>query len=233
MKIFVAYGYNERDKWIENLVFPLIEAFGAEVVTGEGIYDGAIPDAVRNQIRRSDALIAFMTKRNPQDENDKLTHRWVIEELAVASAIDSLKRRTVEVCEKGVDEQGGMMQANQRIIYDETARDECLVKIAKAIGVWQSAHLVRVQLLPEAIKADLHKLLRDEGLVCSFRVKSGHFTDDYTETEIEKIGNGLFIHIPQPKANEYVQISIKHGRRIWESSYESLNSYGINLEEEI
>ncbi len=231
MKIFVAYGYNERDKWIEDLVFPLIEAFGADVETGETTYDGSIPDSVRNKIRRSDALIAFTTKRDPQDENDKLTHRWVIEELAVASAIDSLKKRTVEVREKGVDEQGGMMQTNQRIVYDETARDKCLVEIAKALGVWQSANLVRVQLLPEAIRADLRGLLRGAGLVCKYRIRSGNFTDNYIDTEIEKIGNGLFVHIPQPKSNELVQISIEHNRRIWESSYESLNSYGISLEE--
>ena len=35
MRIFVAYGYNDRDKWIEKMVFPVIEAFGAEVETGE------------------------------------------------------------------------------------------------------------------------------------------------------------------------------------------------------
>lgn len=231
MKIFVAYGYNERDKWIKELVFPIIEAFGADVETGETTYDGAIPDSVRNKIRRSDALIAFTTRRNPQDSGDKLTHRWVIEELAVAAAIDSLKNRTVEVREKGVDEQGGMTHANQRIIYDGAERDKCLVEIVKVVGVWQSANLVRVQLLPEVIRTDLRLLLRDEGLVCKYRVRSGGFTDDYVETKIEKISNGLFIHIPQPKSDELVQISVKHGSRVWESSYESLNSYGISLEE--
>jgi hypothetical protein len=232
MKIFVAYGYNQRDKWIEDLVFPIIRAFSADVETGETTYDGSIPESVKNKIRRSDALIAFTTKRNPQDDNDKLTHRWVIEELAIATAVESsLKKRTVEVREKGVDEQGGITHANQRIVYDEAERDKCLVEIVKAVGVWQSGNLVRVQLLPEAIRTDLRLLLRDEGLVCKYRVRSGNFTDAYVETEIEKIGNGLFVHIPQPKSDELVQISIKHGSRVWESSYESLNSYGIGLEE--
>ena len=32
MKIFVGYGYNDRDRWVEQFVFPIIEAFGSEVV---------------------------------------------------------------------------------------------------------------------------------------------------------------------------------------------------------
>jgi hypothetical protein len=35
MRIFVGYGYNDRDKWIEDLVFPLLESFGCDVVEGK------------------------------------------------------------------------------------------------------------------------------------------------------------------------------------------------------
>jgi hypothetical protein len=38
MKIFVGYGYNERDKWVEDLVFPRIEAFGDRPVSGQEIF---------------------------------------------------------------------------------------------------------------------------------------------------------------------------------------------------
>jgi hypothetical protein len=63
MKIFVAYGYNPRDEWVPNLVFPIIRAFGAEVVTGERTYSGTIPDVIQNRVRASDALIGFLTRR--------------------------------------------------------------------------------------------------------------------------------------------------------------------------
>lgn len=231
MKIFVAYGYNERDKWIRDLVFPVIEAFGAEVETGETTYDGSIPDSVKNKIRRSDALIAFTTRRASPGNTVGLTHRWVIEELAFAAGLENPKKKTVEVRETGVDGQGGMTQANQRIEYDENARDKCLVEIVKAVGVWQSNNLVRVQLLPEGIREDLRPLLKDGGLTCKYRVKIGNFTDEDIPTKIEKITGGLFIDVPQPKSNELIQISIRYGSRVWESSYESLSSYGISLEE--
>jgi hypothetical protein len=68
MKIFLAYGYNPRDQWIKDMVFPIIQSFGSEVVTGEETYEGPnIPENVLAKIRRSDALIGFTTKRAPQD----------------------------------------------------------------------------------------------------------------------------------------------------------------------
>ena len=100
MKIFIAYGYNERDKWIKDLVFPLVNAFGSEIETGEETYDGTIPQVVRIKIERSDALIGFTTKREPLNPASTLTHRWVIEELAAAIALD---KKFVEVREIGVD----------------------------------------------------------------------------------------------------------------------------------
>ncbi len=226
MKIFVAYGYNERNKWIKEMVIPIIEAFGAEVETGEVTYDGSIPESVKNKIRRSDALMAFTTRRATQDDVVWQTHRWVIEELAAAAV---LEKKTVEVREKGVEQQGGLTQADQRIEYDENARDKCLVAIAQAVGVWQSSNLIRVQLLPEGIREDLRPLLSDEGLSCKYRIKSGNFTDADVPIKIERIKGGLFIDIPQLKADELIQISVRYGNRVWSSDYESLNSYGIHL----
>ena len=34
MRIFIGYGYNDRDRWIEDLVFPLLTAFGCDLVHG-------------------------------------------------------------------------------------------------------------------------------------------------------------------------------------------------------
>ena len=35
VKIFVAFRYNDRDRWVVDLVFPIIRAFSDDVVTGE------------------------------------------------------------------------------------------------------------------------------------------------------------------------------------------------------
>ena len=228
MKIFVAYGYNERDKWIKDFVFPIIEAFGAEVETGEETFSGTISEIVKRKILLSDALMAFTTRREPENPASVTTHQWVKDELAIAAASN---KKIVEVREKGVDSQSGFTSGYQRIEYDAAARDRCLVEIVKAVGDWLSKKFVRVQLLPEGIRADLWRLLNDKNLSCYYRVKIGNYTAEDAAVKIEKIGMGLFIYVPQMNSDELIQISIEYKGRVWESSYESLNSYGISLEE--
>ncbi len=57
MRIFVGYGYNDRDKWVEDFVFPLIEAFGDTPVAGKEIFGQNLNDGVRGLIKECDALM--------------------------------------------------------------------------------------------------------------------------------------------------------------------------------
>ena len=50
MKVFVGFGYNQRDAWIKELIFPLIKFFDGEILTGEDIYGEVLTDGVRNKI---------------------------------------------------------------------------------------------------------------------------------------------------------------------------------------
>jgi hypothetical protein len=67
MKIFVGFGYNDRDSWVPDFVFPLIRAFGCEVVTGEDMPAEVISDEVRRRVESADALIAFRTRCGDPD----------------------------------------------------------------------------------------------------------------------------------------------------------------------
>ena len=92
MKIFVAFGYNPRDRWIPELVFPIIKAFGDEVVSGEEIPGQQITDAIIREIRQSHALLAFTTRRDKIGDQERwTTHRWVTDELSQALAPPPLR----------------------------------------------------------------------------------------------------------------------------------------------
>lgn len=228
MNIFVAYGYNQRDQWIREMVSPIVEAFGATPVTGEETYNGPnMPDNVLSKIRRSDALIGFTTRRTTQDNVVWQTHQWVVMELAAAI---TLRKRVVEVRETGVDPQGGLAQHLQRIEYTEGARDKCLVDIVKAIGDWHKTEDVRIQLLPDGLaNTDLRPLLKDQGLTCKYVVRVGNFEDGPFDAEIKPIKGGLFINAPSVPKDALIQINITYGNRVWSSDYESTDSYGIHL----
>ena len=172
MKIFVGYGFNDRDKWIPDLVYPIIHAFGDEVVTGEDLEGDQITAAVRQKIADSDALIGFLTRRGEPDANGVWkTHRWVIEEIATAIS----KKLVVEVRETGVDDQGGIACDRQRIPYDEHSRDKCLVEVVKTIGKWHSLERVKLKVLPEEYVQELSPLLRDPDLKCTYQIMTAEF----------------------------------------------------------
>jgi len=78
MRIFVGYGYNIRDKWVEDYVFPLLLAFGCEVVHGKAVYGGTLPDEVMKSIRTADAAIGFTTRREAITAGQFKTHDWVV-----------------------------------------------------------------------------------------------------------------------------------------------------------
>jgi hypothetical protein len=100
MRLFIGYGYNPRDKWIEELVFPLADAMDCQVVHGKVTYGDSLAPEVRSLLLGCDAMIGFLTRRE-QVGDVWSTHRWVIEELASAFG----KISVVEVREEGVDPQ--------------------------------------------------------------------------------------------------------------------------------
>ena len=105
MKIFVGYGYNDRDKWIEEHVFDLIRAFGVEPISGKEIYGEQLEDGVRRQIRECDAFLGFTTRRDKLQDGRYTTHRWVTDEIIAGTTLvhdgTIVHKPTLDVLAKG------------------------------------------------------------------------------------------------------------------------------------
>jgi hypothetical protein len=229
MNIFVAYGFNKpRDKWIEEMVFPIIEAFGSKVVTGEK-YGESINENVRSEIARCDALIGFTTERVSQPESPNQTYQWVVTELAAARMA---KKWFLEVREI-VSTQGGLHDDFPYINYAEKERDRCLVKIVEVLGDLHNRANIKIQLLPKGwADKDLRPLLdsKNQGVTCSYEVWVGNEkTGGPFLTDIKQIKRGLFIDMPRVRPEETIQVTIQYGERRWVSGYESMDTFGIHL----
>jgi hypothetical protein len=236
MKIFVAFGYNERDKWIPEMVFPLIEAFGDEVVTGEELLgDGSITEAVRRKIRTSEALIGFATRRDKLDEEEKWgTHRWVTDEIALGIQSETAKSRVVEVREQGVVDQGGVAGDRQRIEFDETARDKCLLELVKTIGRWhrEQGKLLKLQLLPADFVEKILPVLSNSNLRCTYSLIVDDELDsepEPIETKIRPIDQGLYIRTRGIPHEALIQVRVEFRGETWISNFVSTDSLSINL----
>jgi hypothetical protein len=230
MKVFIAFGYNERDKWIPNLVFPIIKAFGDEVVSGEEIQGEQITDAVIREIRQSSALMAFVTRRDKIDENRWTTHRWVTDELSNALAF---KIPVAEIRERGVDEQGGIAGDRQRILYNESERDKCLVEIVKTLGKWHLSETLELKLLPNECIQAVRPHLRNPDLRCTYQIMDRNgMTGDEIETQIRAVTGGLFVYARNVPPLHFIQIRVKCAGKVWSSEFENVESVGIHLHEE-
>ncbi len=228
MKIFVGYGYQERDQWVEKLIFPIIEAFGSEVVSGKEVYGKIISEAIRRQIKQCDALIAFMTRRERID-GEWNTHRWVSDELATALAYDL---PALEVREVGVADQGGIAGDRQRIKYDEKFRDECLVELVKAIGQWHRISTVDLQLLPKKFVDEVRPLLRHAGFRCTYSLIEGNKENWDIQANIRPITGGLFMKLKDVSRQALVQIHVEAEGKSWTSDFEPIEQLRIHLYED-
>lgn len=238
MKIFVAYGYNNRDSWIPEMVFPIIKAFGDEVdfrdevVTGEEMQGESIPAAVIQRIKRSDALIAFLTRRGEaanQQTGNWATHRWVTDELSLALGFKML---AVEVRETDVDPQGGLPGDRQRIEYDETKRDCCLVELVKTIGKWHQGTMIKLTLLPDDFVTEImpRVLMKDPTLKCTYSLFiDGEDESDEITTPIIPLPGGLGLNARNVPRGALIRVSITGGGKMWSSNYQTTSSHTVQM----
>jgi hypothetical protein len=229
VRLFIGYGYNPRDQWIEDLVFPLVEAFGCEVVHGKIMYGDTLAPQVKNTLLSCDALVGFTTRRELVGDR-WTTHRWVIEEMA--AAFNQIP--VVEVREEGVDSQPGMIGSNQRIPYEEPYRDRCLVSIAQAVSQIKErvSHTV-FRLEPSEFTSQFRTLLNKPGLQCSYRIMRRNVESEYRAASLWPVAGGLCMSIDALRPGDLIQVCVAFGNQTWSSDYEPVDSIRIGLVKEI
>jgi hypothetical protein len=198
MRIFVGYGFGERDRWVKDKVFPLIEAFGSEPVGGEGLYGQAPRDGVRQRINSCDGLIAFATRRFPAKMRKKdgasETHVWVQQELAVA-----IERRlkVLEVREAGADGQEGIGGGLHRITYDPKSPIDCFVELAKALGEWHRSPKSEFLLIRDNLYQELLPFIDGQDMTCEYRIHQGSKTSEWASTRLVQRNRRFYLFAPE------------------------------------
>jgi hypothetical protein len=236
MRIFVGYGYNDRDTWVKELAFPLIMAVHCEPVDGKEIYGQRLDDGVRNEIRGCAGLLGFSTRRERLQNGNWTTHQWVKDELLTA---DQVGLRFVEIREAGVDPQEGMLGNVARISYDEARRDRCLVEIAIVLKQWTDRHEkpYEIYLMPEAFTQAVARRLKDPELRCIYRVWENDKAapEDEIETKIWPFKGGLAIRTAPIRRDALIQVEVWNGRAelLWTSVWQPVDSRTITLSKEV
>lgn len=128
MKVFLGYGYNDRDKWIPEKIIPFIESLGHTCLTGNKMQGERLSEGVHSRIIDSDVLIGFLTRRDRIDKKGiYTTHKWVTDEIALAAGIEM---PFFEIREKGIESQQGFTGDRQ---YFELVDIEDISKVCEQI----------------------------------------------------------------------------------------------------
>jgi hypothetical protein len=237
MKIFVGYGYHPRDKWVEELVFPLIEAFGDTPVTGREISGQNLDDGVRGRIKECDALMGFLTRRDPVQNGIWTTHDWVKQEIATADALNP-KIPFVEIREAGIDPQPGMAGGKSHILYDETQSARCLLRLAQTISRWHSELRVCVfELAPVQLINEISPRLGDANLQCSFQLLNANTGNEGgpIATNIIQLREGLFVYLKNVPSDWFilVRVRVSFGNQfLWVSDYQKADARIVSLKKQ-
>ncbi|MBF0519333.1 MAG: hypothetical protein HQK92_06380 [Nitrospirae bacterium] len=231
MRVFVAYGFNERDSWIPKFVFPIIKAFNDEAVDGANLQGaGAINDVIRKDIEESDLLIGFTTRREKIDGKDEWnTHTWVIQEMehAYSKTIPVVEIRETSICSVGIN------STIQQITYDDNHRDECLVKIVEAIGGKHAVLNLNLSLEPETFHNEIKDSISNSNYKCCYQF----FKNDYKrlktiDTDIIPMDEILYVRAKDIPRDSYIKVSIEFGGKKLESEFhssEKIPIFPINL----
>lgn len=134
------------------------------------------------------------------------THRWVVEELALAIAGGL---RVVEVREEGVSDQGGIAGNRQRIPYSETERDKLLVELAATVGNWVRTVDVTLRLLPPEVVEEFRPLLGAPGFRCTYTVLEGNRESAPKETLVRPIKVGCSFTQPACRRSRWFGSPLK------------------------
>jgi hypothetical protein len=234
MRIFVGYGYNDRDKWIEEYVFPLLVAMGYDIAHGKVVYGGGLSEEIVKVIRMSDAMIGFTTRRGDPVEGGYRTHEWVIHELSTAAAFSDPRIPWVEVRESGVMPPGGALDAvgAQRIKYAENNRAKCLVEIAQAASRFEElTHITPVRLGPGDIADVIAGLSQDPTFHCECEVLRRLRQLPAEPVAVLPMKGSLFVQLRGIQRDDLVRISVSARGRVWRSSYESVDTVDVQLVE--
>lgn len=233
MQIFVGYGYNDRDRWIEEYVFPLVVAFGCELAHGKSVYGGPLPDEVTKAIRASDAMIGFTTRREPAAPGQYRTHDWVVQELLTAHAQDP-RIPWVEIREQGVISPGGILESvdAQRIDYREEDRAGCLVKIAQALRRFHDlTNVTMIRLGPASAVDQIRPWLDDPSFACTCQSLRGAVQVLPRSVPVFPIRGGLFVQLRGVAPGELVRIALSARGRTWRSDDELVDTVDVQVRE--
>jgi hypothetical protein len=228
MKVFVGFGYNERDKWIIGDVFPILHCMGFVVVTGEEMHGQELSPEVKRRIEQSDVVVGFLTKRDEQDKGDFNSHLWVQNELLWGVAKD---KPIIPIKEQNVKVPDAMLGNVQYILLRQDDRLACVAELVTALGR-RNMRRVRLEPQADAMRKNINKWRMDQGFTIRYRTQDGvnGVESDFKTGRLEVFEYGFYLNLYDVPHRAYLDVEgVLNGQTMFTSGWTSADAVSIKI----
>jgi len=228
MKVFVGFGYNERDKWIIGDVFPILHCMGFVVVTGEEMHGQELSPEVKRRIEQSDVVVGFLTIRDEQDKGDFNSHLWVQNELLWGVAKD---KPIIPIKELNVKVPDAMLGNVQYILLRQDDRLACVAELVTALGR-RNMRRVRLEPQADAMRKNINKWRMDQGFTIRYRTQDGvnGVESDFKTGRLEVFEYGFYLNLYDVPHRAYLDVEgVLNGQTMFTSGWTSADAVSIKI----
>ena len=227
MKVFVGFGYNNRDSWVEEQVFPILLGMGFSVVDGKDMHGECLQPQVQSRIEQSDAAIGFFTIREGQGGADFNSHIWVRDEMVYANARG---KPIIPVKEEGCNVPDGLLGNRQYIPLRQNDRLACVVELVSALG---RRNIRRLKLDPDndELRRNLQQWRRIAGFIIQYRTQDDTGLESpHRQGRLEMIDQGFFLNVSDVPERAFVEVQgVLNGAMQFESGWVSANAVQVKI----
>lgn len=228
MRVFVGFGYNERDSWIKTYVFPILECMGFVVITGEDMHGTILQTGVQSYIDQSDAVVGFLTIRDPESTAEFNSHLWVQNELVYGVAKG---KPIVPIREENVNVPEALLGNVQYILLRQDNRLACVSELARALG---RRNIRRIKLEPQEdeLRKELNKWRIDLNFVIRYRTQDGStgLESAFKPGRLEVFDQGFYLNVADVPRRAYVEIEgVLNGQTKFSSGWSSADAVSIRI----
>jgi len=227
MRVFVGFGYNERDQWIEEQVFPVLQCMGFTVVHGKGLHGEVLQQGVKDQLDQSDAAVGFFTIRAGQGDADFNSHIWVRDEMVYFSAKD---KPIVPIKEENVRVPDGLLGDRPYVVLRQNDRLACVVELVQALG---RRNIRRIKLKPETdqLRQNLHQWRRTQGFEIRYRTQDANgFESNYRSGRLEEVDQSFYLNVADVPRPGFVEVEgFLNGGSQFSSGWSSAIAVEVNI----
>lgn len=228
MRVFVGFGYNERDSWIKTHVFPILECMGFVVITGEDMHGEILQPEVKRRIEQSDAVVGFLTIRDEQTTGDFNSHLWVQNELLWGVA---QKKPIVPIREVNAKVPDALLGDVQYIPLHQNDRLACVAELARAMG---RRNIRRLKLEPEEdqLRKDLNKWRMNQKFVVQYRTQdsASGVESVFRPGRLELVNQGFYLNVSDVPRRAYVEVvGVLNDETQFSSGWASADAVSIKI----